>query len=199
MKMFFYNVRGGKMIKHKSEIYKFIYNIKNIMQDRNYDKNKSKIIKIFFIIIIIILICFGGYSIAKDVERINIKSESDIAKPILIIEKSPSMDVTAMSNYVCYKFSIKNYNEKDMINELKLKYYIQFSKFVNDYIDIELYQGTDKINLDNNKTEYFELAYNQKEERDYIVKVKFNKEKVYSANDIVGKIKIKVHTEQISA
>lgn len=187
------------MIKDKSERYKFISNIKNVIKDRNCNKNKSKIIILFFIIVIIILICFGGYSIAKEVERINIKSEGDIAKPILIIEKEPSIYITATYNCASYNFCVKNYNEKDMINELKLKYYIEFSKFIDDYIDIELYQGIDKINLNNNKTEFFELACNQKEERDYTVKVKFNKEKADSANDIIGKIKIKVHTEQINA
>ena len=136
---------------------------------------------------------------AKAIEEVIIKGKAEIAEPILVIENNPSIDITAINNYGVYTFKVKNYNEKNKITETDLKYYIEILSNTDNSINIELYQNENKINLNNNRTEYIQISKDRKEEREYKIKITYDKNKSNSINDIIEKIQVKVHTEQAKA
>ena len=53
--------------------------------------------------------------------------------------------------------------------------------------------------MHNNKTEFMKIEKNQKEDREYKIKVTYDNENTEVGNDILEKIQIKVHTEQEKA
>lgn len=175
---------------------------KIIKVEKSTKKKKEKNLKtttIILIIIMIILLLFSGYTMAKTIEEIIIKTNAQVAEPIFIIENNPSVDITAVNNVGYYTFKIKNYNEENKITETDLKYYIEILSNLDNSINIELYQNNNKINFDNNKTEYMKISKDKKEEIEYKIKVIYDKNKSTSITDIMQKIQIKVHSEQMKA
>ena len=110
------------------------------------------------------------------------------------------MEITASQNYGIYTFKIKNYNENDKITDVNLKYCIELIYEKDDALNIELYQDENKIELKDNKTEYIEISKDKKEDREYQVKITYNKEKnneTAEIADIMQKMQVKIHTEQV--
>ena len=142
------------------------------IENKKQEKNKliSKVFVILIIIALIILMLFCGYSMAKMVDEVIVKSKAEIAEPILFVESSPELDITAANNSGIYTFRIKNYDEKEKITETDLKYYIEILSDADDSINIELYEKNNKIELKNNKTEYMNLYKDKKENKEYQVK-----------------------------
>ncbi len=158
----------------------------------------TKIITAILIIFIIILLLFGGYSMARVLEEVIVKGNAEIAEPILIVENNPSIDITAEKNYGEYAFKIKNYDENNL-TQTDLKYYIEILSNNDSAVKFELYQEENKIDLKDNKTEYIQISKDTKEEREYKIKIKYDKNVNTSINDILEKIQVKVHTEQVKA
>lgn len=164
------------------------------------DNEKSlKLITTILIFIIVILVLFCGYSMAKAVDEILIKGKGEIAEPILVVENNPSIDITALNNYGTYTFKVKNFNQENKVTETDLKYYIEILSNVDDSVIIELYQENNKINLINNKTDYIQISNGEKQEVEYKIIIKYDKEKSNNIYDIMEKIQVKVHTEQVKA
>ena len=136
---------------------------------------------------------------AKTIEEVIIKSNAQIANPILVVENNPSIDITAANNHGIYTFKIKNFNEQNIVTETDLKYYIEILSNIDKSINMELYQGENKIELNNNKTEYIKISKDKKEEKEYKIKITYDKNKTNSITDIMQKIQVKVHTEQVKA
>ena len=157
----------------------------------------SRFLTAGLIIFIIILLMFCGYSMAKAIEEVVIKGNAQVAEPILVVENNPAIDITETQNSGEYTFKIKNYNEQDKITETDLKYYIEIISDADDSVKIELYQQENQIKLNNNKTEFIKISKNQKEEIEYKIKITYND--TNSFKDIIGKIQVKVHTEQEKA
>lgn len=176
-------------IVHKGKIYK---------KDDNSNKT-NRFITAGIIVFIIMLLMFCGYSMAKMLEEVVIKGKAQIAEPILIVENNPAVDITETQNYGEYVFKVKNYNEQNKLSETDLKYYIEILSNADESVDIELYQDENKIELNDNKTEYMKISKNQKEEIEYKIKVKYDKNKSDAFEDIMGKIQVRVHTEQEKA
>lgn len=170
-----------------------------IYKKENDDKKSSKVITGIVIICIIILLLFCGYSMAKTIEEVIIKSNAQIAEPILTIENNPSIDITAANSTGIYSFKIKNYNDQNKLTQVDLKYYIEILSNADESINIELYQNENKINLNNNRTEYMEILKDKKEEKQYKIKITYDKNKAINLADIMQKLQVKVHTEQIKA
>lgn len=173
-----------------------------LIKDKDSNEKTSKSIVLAFIIFLIILLLFCGYSLAKTVEDIIIKNNTPVAEPILTIENTPEMEITASQNYGIYTFKIKNYNENDKITDVNLKYCIELIYEKDDALNIELYQDENKIELKDNKTEYIEISKDKKEEREYQVRITYNKEKnneTAEIADIMQKMQVKIHTEQVKA
>lgn len=170
-----------------------------IYTKENTDAKSSRILTIILIIFIIILLLFCGYTMAKSIEEYIIKGRTEIAEPILVVENNPSIDITASKKSGIYSFKIKNYNEQNKVTQTDLKYYIEILSNLDDSINIEVYQNENKINLNNNRTEYMQISKDKKEEREYKIKITYDKNKSNSINDIMEKIQVKVHTEQVKA
>ena len=135
-----------------------------------------------------------GYSMAKCIDEYIIKGRMKIAEPILEIENNPIINITESQNYGEYIFKVRNYNNKDKVTETDLKYYIEISPKLDNSIELELYQDENKIELADNKTEY-----NQKEEREYKIKITYDKNNTVEVGDLLEQIQVKVHTEQEKA
>ena len=118
---------------------------------------------------------------------------------IIARAKKETTNITETKNYGEYIFKIKNYNDQGKLSECDLKYYIEILAKLDNSINIELYQGENKIELHNNKTEFMKIEKNQKEDREYKIKVTYDNENTEVGNDILEKIQIKVHTEQEKA
>lgn len=176
-----------------------IFNKGRITKEEKLSEKSTKLTTIFLIVFIVILLLFSGYSMAKVFEQVIIKGNAQIAEPILMIENDPSLDITATKNYGIYTFKVKNYNEQNKVTETDLKYYIEISSNIDESINIELYEDGRKINLNENKTQYIQISKDKKEDREYKVKITYDKNKSNSINDIMEKIQVKVHTEQVKA
>lgn len=148
---------------------------------------------------VIFLVMFSGYSLAKVVNETIINGKAEIAEPILVVENNPSIDITALDNYGTYTFKVKNYNEQNKLTEVDLKYYIEILSNLDDSINIELYQGEHKIELKDNKTDYMQISKTKKEDKEYKIVITYDENKSNSINDIMEKIQVKVHTEQVKA
>lgn len=161
-------------------------------------KEKHKLMAGFILsIIVIIMLC--GYSMAKCIDEYIIKGRMKIAEPILEIENNPIINITESQKYGEYIFKIRNYNNKEKITETDLKYYIEISPKLDSSIDLELYQNEDEIKLNDNKTEYIKISKDQKEEREYKIKITYDKNNTAEVGDILEQIQVKVHTEQEKA
>lgn len=177
-----------------------IINKGKIAKEEKLNQKSSKILTLTLIIFIIILLLLCGYTMAKTIEQVIIKNKTAIAEPILLIENDPKLDITESNNYGEYIFKVKNYNEQNKVTEADLKYYIEILSYLDDEsVNIELYQNKDKINLKDNKTEYIQISKDKKEEREYKIKITYDKNKSNTIGDIMEKIQVKVHTEQMKA
>jgi len=161
-------------------------------------KENNKLMTSFILsIIVIIMLC--GYSMAKCIDEYIIKGRMKIAEPILEIENNPIINITESQKYGEYIFKIRNYNNKEKITETDLKYYIEISPKLDNSINLELYQNEDEIKLTDNKTEYIKISKDQKEEREYKIKITYDKNNTVEVGDILEQIQVKVHTEQEKA
>lgn len=187
----------------KKENFKYI-NFPIVNKGKIYKKedkgNKAnRFITIGIIVFMIILLIFCGYSMAKMIEEVVIRGKAQIAEPILVVENNPAVDITENQNYGEYVFKVKNYDEQNKLSETDLKYYIEILSNVDDSVNIELYQGENKIELNDNKTDYIKISKDTKEEREYRIKVTYDKNKDDTFEDIIEKIQVRVHTEQEKA
>ncbi len=176
-----------------------IINKGKINKENKENQSFSKVITTFIIVIITILLLLCGYSMAKVIDQVIINGKAQIAEPILLVENNPSIDITAVNNYGTYVFKVKNYNEQNKITEVDLKYYIEILSNVDESINIKLYEGEKEIELKNNKTEYMQISKLQKQDKEYKIVIKYDKNKLNSISDIMEKIQVKVHTEQVKA
>lgn len=167
------------------------------MKKREKKRNYKFLITILIILIISLL--FVGYTFAKSMESVMIKATSQIAEPILVVENNPSLDITAINNEGTYNFTIKNYNENEKTTDVKLRYYIEVLSNVDEAVNIKLYEDENEIELNDNKTEYIEVSNKEKEEKKYQIKVKYDQSESESVPEIMEKIQVKIHTEQVKA
>ena len=149
---------------------------------------KKKIFIIFFVVLII-----NNKNIAKYIEKINIISETKIAKPIIEIENYEKIVITKidLEKEIEYKFKVKNYNE-DQVSNVRFLYYIEIesdiSKELVEYKLIYLEENKE-IELINNRTQNIKML-NEKYEKEYMLIPKLKKE------NLNGNINIKIGVVQ---
>ncbi len=166
----------------------------NLKKDKN-----TRILTLITVTIIVLILFFTGYSLGKGFTSTKINAKTQIAKPILVVENNPSIDITALKNTGNYDFKIKNYNEKEEINQIMLKYYIEIISKYNETITFKIYKDGKEIPLENNKTQEILLANNTKEEQNYKLEINYDKNKSNLKEDIIQDVQIKIHSEQIKA
>ncbi len=156
----------------------------------------GKTITLIIVTIIVILLFFTGYSIGKGMTNVKVNTTTQIAKPIMIVENNPTIDITTIKNTGYYDFKVKNYNEENQVNQIELKYWIEIISKYDETISFKMYKNNQEIPLLNNKTQEIQLTKNQKEEQDYRLEIIYDKTKSTSTEEIIQDVQIKVHSEQ---
>ena len=90
------------------------------MMNLKKDKNRRTLTLVIVSTIVVILF-FTGFSIGKEMTNIKIEGNAQIAKPILVVENNPTIDVTTLQNTGFYDFKVKNYNDRS-IGEIQVQY-----------------------------------------------------------------------------
>lgn len=182
---------------NKAKINKSEFNIaKTIFSNKAINKNY---ILLFLLFIILIIFLFSKNSLGKQMSNTKINTNSEIAKPILIVENNPAIDITNKNNKGYYDFKIKNYNELGEINEIELRYNIEILNEENKAIKFKLYKGEEELLLEKNKTKDMIIKKNEKQEENYKLEITYDKNLVSSLEDIIQNVQIKVHSEQLKS
>ena len=182
---------------NKAKINKSEFNIaKTIFSNKAINK---KYILLFLLFIILIIFLFSKNSLGKQMSNTKINTNSEIAKPILIVENNPAIDITNKNNKGYYDFKIKNYNELGEINEIELRYNIEILNEENKAIKFKLYKGEEDLLLEKNKTKDMIIKKNEKQEENYKLEITYDKNLVSSLEDIIQNVQIKVHSEQLKS
>lgn len=182
---------------NKAKINKSEFNIaKTIFSNKAINK---KYILLFLLFIILIIFLFSKNSLGKQMSNTKINTNSEIAKPILIVENNPAIDITNKNNKGYYDFKIKNYNELGEINEIELRYNIEILNEENKVIKFKLYKGEEELLLEKNKTKDMIIKKNEKQEENYKLEITYDKNLVSSLEDIIQNVQIKVHSEQLKS
>ena len=160
-------------------------------------KNYKKQILIGVIIVGIFIRFFSGVSLGKAIHNTKINTNTEIAKPILEVEKGSEINITEDNQKGEYTFKVKNYNDLEEISEVDLKYFIEIlENDLDTSIQYTLYKEGEEIELKDNKTEEIKLSKDKKEEQIYILEVEYDSTKNKIGN-IMKDIQIKVHSEQL--
>lgn len=146
----------------------------------------------------VIVLFFSGYSIGKGIFETDIKTIAKIAKPILIVDNSPTINITSLNNMGNYEFKIRNYDNNQEITQTTLKYDIEIISNIKDFIKVRLYKDGKEIIVKDNKTQDIFFYANIKEEHNYRLEIIYEKEKDNSIEDIIQSIQLKVHSEQVN-
>lgn len=182
---------------NKAKINKSEFNIaKTIFSNKAINK---KYILLFLLFIILIIFLFSKNSLGKQMSNTKINTNSEIAKPILIVENNPAIDITNKNNKGYYDFKIKNYNELGEINEIELRYNIEILNEENKAIKFKLYKGEEELLLEKNTTKDMIIKKNEKQEENYKLEITYDKNLVSSLEDIIQNVQIKVHSEQLKS
>lgn len=130
------------------------------------------VVSIIFIILNIIMFPKKNFSFNTEVE-------TQIAKAIIVLDKSEMIEkkVNRNSFPIEYFFEIKNFDNKNNINEIDLNYKIEIQSAKKNFpikyklIDVD---NNVELQLINNKTELLNLEKNQKEIRHFKIFVEWN-------------------------
>ena len=153
-------------------------------------------ITLVIIFIIVIGLLFTGFSIGKQKGVTYVKVNSEIAKPILIVENDDKLQVNATNVVDTYNFKVKNYTQDDEINEIQMQYNIEILENTNEVISFKLYKNEEEIELKENKTNNIKLNATTKQEDNYKLKILYSETNDESLEEILGEIQIKIHSEQ---
>lgn len=155
--------------------------------------NKKKVLLLFVLSSFMIVLLF---TISKLVSNKNNNYFIKIATPIIELSKrDEDINMTENKNEYSQRFDIMNYTN-NKINEVKLKYYLEFIYVDIDSskVEINLKRNNDIVNITDNRTSEFLLQNDIKQHDEFILNVKYIDETI--RNDIIGKIKIKIHSYQ---
>ena len=167
----------------------------------NKSQGRLKNITYILIIAIIIILFFTGYSIGKGINQIIVKGSTQIAEPIIEIESNPKIDITTNDKEGIYTFYVRNFDEKNKISESKIQYSLKIQddidKSLKNTIKYEMYKNGKLIDLKNQETEYMELTNTSKQNDKYELKIKYVHDSNLTLSEIVGRVQIKIHSQQL--
>ena len=83
-------------------------------------KNRKKEITIVFVISIVLIFFFSGFSMGKGFSRKDVSGNTEIAKPILQVENGTNLEINNINNKGIYEFKVKNYNEQGEKTDVNL-------------------------------------------------------------------------------
>ena len=153
------------------------------------------------VLTIIFMLFLTGYSLGKNSGQLFLNGNTEIANPIIEVESNPKINITDENQQGIYKFLVRNYNNEGKITDVKMKYVINIEDTIDeklkDTIKYELYKNGNKIVLNKNSTEKMEMPNNKQQEDIYELKIFYDKVASSFMKDIVEKIQIKIHSEQL--
>lgn len=166
------------------------------MKEKIIQINKRKKSKDFLIVIIFLVILFTtfivSFSFAKYITVVNGKIFGNIAKPVIELRGEESFIITSTAPQTLYEFEVRNYDENDNINEVKMQYYIEIISD-NNTILFQLYNGNEKIELESKKTKLINISKENKEVHKYRLNIIYNSSNLENIKD---NIEIKIHSIQ---
>ena len=163
-------------------------------------RGNLKFITYILILSIVIMLFLTGYSIGKSIMQINIKSQAQIARPILEVISNSNLEITdAIEEGEC-SFIVRNYNARGEVTETDLEYIVTVKDTISEKLKktviYELYKNGQKIELQNQMTKIMKLTDMRKQEDEYKLKVKYDRQASTEMTNILGKIQVQVHSEQ---
>lgn len=160
---------------------------------------KKRELTILTISIMVLILFFSGYSMGKGYSKTNIESKAEIAKPILIVDNNPVIEINGRKQKEYYDFNVKNYEENGEITQVDLEYYIEILSEVKESISFKIYKNGEEIPLTDNKTENMKLGKEVEQQDNYKLEIIYDKTKNKSIEDIIQDVQIKVHSEQMKS
>lgn len=160
-------------------------------------KNKKRELTLIVITAIVLTLFFTGYSIGKGLSDTVIKTNAEVAKPILIVENGKDINISGKENKGIYDFKVKNYDSNEITTQVDLKYTVEIISDTDASIIFKLYKNNKEIILQSNKTQEMLLSKNKKQEDVYKLEIVYDKTKTDSISDIIENVQIKVHSEQL--
>lgn len=156
--------------------------------------NRKRNITLVIIYMVVIIFFLSGFSIGKEMTKINIKSTGSIAEPILKIEKSDTLYINNDTEKEIYEFTVKNYDEQGNISQVDLEYYIEILTNISSEFSLKIYKDNEEINLKENKTEKFTIVKNEKQEDCYKIEIICDEKK--QVKELVQNVQMKIYSEQ---
>ena len=172
------------------------------MKNKEIKRNENlKNLTYIIVLTIIFMLFLTGYSLGKNSGQLFLNGNTEIANPIIEVESNPKINITDENQQGIYKFLVRNYNNEGKITDVKMKYVINIEDTIDeklkDTIKYELYKNGNKIVLNKNSTEKMEMPNNKQQEDIYELKIFYDKVASRFMKDIVEKIQIKIHSEQL--
>ena len=165
-------------------------------------KNKLVIFCVFLCCTIIISSIFLVYS--KYRKSTNVNSYTEIAEPIFEVEDSELNTIDFLNNDTySYEFKIKNFKD-DKVSGINFEYNIEFIlSQENAPINLKLYRidNENKVELEliKNKTMYKEQMGIEKEEKNYIVEIMYDKNSTHILeNDLQIELNVEAIQREVS-
>lgn len=172
------------------------------MKNKEIKRNENlKNLTYIIVLTIIFMLFLTGYSLGKNSGQLFFSGNTEIANLIIEVESNPKINITDENQQGIYKFLVRNYNNEGKITDVKMKYVINIEDTIDeklkDTIKYELYKNGNKIVLNKNSTEKMEMPNNKQQEDIYELKIFYDKVASSFMKDIVEKIQIKIHSEQL--
>lgn len=160
-------------------------------------KNKKKIIILIIALclILVMLTLFTTDTYSEFFGKILGESKTEIAEPIFMLEHTDKKVVDNNNQEIDYYFKVKNYNDSN-VNEVNLKYILEITPIQDKAIILTLYKNNQKIDLNEQKTSYIEIGHTTKQEHQYRLNVKYDKNNQENSYDINSNIFIKAYAIQ---
>ena len=163
---------------------------------RKAQKKKNNITSWLLLSVVLFLFLWISTSFAKLTTSLSGRAAVGIASPIMEVITQQSMVITANEpKNSCY-FEVRNYNEKEEINEAEMEYYIEILGLEDEEVSFNLYEGEEEVTMKEKfVSEKRKLGINQKEQHVYRLEIVYQKgeEKL---NSLSQEVEIKVHSIQ---
>lgn len=163
--------------------------------------NNLKKLTYIIILFIVIILLFTGYSMGKSINEILINYQAEIAQPILEVRSNPSIDITDTETEGSYTFYVRNYDENGKKSDVDIQYLVEIQDTIDERLkntmNYELYKNGQKIEIKEQKTNLMEIPHQNLQEDTYVLKIKYNKDASRYQKDMLDKIQIKIHSQQV--
>ena len=163
--------------------------------------NNLKKLTYIIILFIVIILLFTGYSMGKSINEILINYQADIAQPILEVRSNPSIDITDTETEGSYTFYVRNYDGNGKKSDVDIQYLVEIQDTIDERLkntmNYELYKNGQKIEIKEQKTNLMEIHNQNLQEDTYVLKIKYNKDASRYKKDMLDKIQIKIHSQQV--